>query len=140
MGFRSDEVEAALAEAARLQLLDDRAFARLWIESRLAHHPLSRSGMRRELAEKGVPPDTIDEVLSELCPEGQDREVALRLAQERFSRLAAVDPAARARRTVSYLTRRGFSPPDALRIVRALEKARPDGNGSTGGGATEVRP
>jgi regulatory protein len=136
MGFSSDEVEAALSEARRLELLNDRVFARLWIEDRVAHHPLARNTMKRELAEKGVAPETIDEVLSELCPKEQDREVALRLAQERFARHATLAPEARARRTVSYLTRRGFSVPDALAIVRALEKARRRDEGDADDGKT----
>ena len=124
MGFVTAEVEAALSEAVRLELLNDGLFAHLWVENRLSHHPLAHDALRRELAEKGIASETIDETLSELCPREKDKELALRLAQEHFARQGNRDPEARARRTVSYLTRRGFSVRDALGIVRFLEKRR----------------
>ncbi len=140
MGFVPAEVEAALSEAQRLELLNDRLFARLWAENRLAHHPLAQGAMRRELAEKGIVPQTIDEVLSELCSKEKDKELALTLAQERFARLENLDPETRARRTVSYLTRRGFSVRDALGIVRSLERQRSQTEGGADAGAGVIHP
>jgi len=140
MGFVSAEVEAALSEAVRLELLNDRLFARLWTENRLAHHPLAHDAMRRELAEKGIATQTIDGVLSELCPKAKERELAVRLAQERFARLENLDPETRARRAVSYLTRRGFSVRDASGIVRFLEKGRTETQGGADPGEGGIHP
>ena len=90
--------------------------------------------MRRELGDKGIASETIDEVLSELYPREKEKEVTLRLAQERFAHCENLDPEARARRTVSYLTRRGFSVRDALGVVRSLEKRRTEpGDGADAG-------
>jgi regulatory protein len=129
LGFSHDAVEAALAEAVRLKLLDDRLYARLWVEDRLLHHPLAREAVRRGLAEKGIASEVIEEALAESYPPAKEKALALSLGQERFEHHRGLDREARARRTVSYLTRRGFPVALSSGIVRSLEKGRePDGD------------
>jgi len=108
-------------------MIDDRAFARLWIEDRILHHPLARDAVTRELREKGVPDAIASEALGELYPEHLERELILRLARERYERLAGVGEEARDRRTLSYLTRRGFPFGLSGEIVRQLAKGERDG-------------
>ena len=107
-------------------MLDDRAFARLWIEDRILHHPLSRDAVARELREKGVPDAVAATALAALYPEEMERQLALRLARERYERLAGVDDEARDRRTLGYLTRRGFSFGLSGEIVRQLSRGARD--------------
>ena len=60
-------------------LIDDRVFARMWVESRQRGRGLSGRALRSELHRKGVPAPVIDEALEQVDPEDElaaAREVA----------------------------------------------------------------
>jgi len=125
-GFSVEAVEETLRRAEAAGLLDDALFARLWVEDRLLYHPLSRRAVKRELAEKGIAPETSEQVMEDLYPPEKEKEIALKLAQTRLDRYQSLDPTRRTRRTVAFLTRRGFNPPLASRVVQSVEKRRMD--------------
>jgi regulatory protein len=129
VGFAEEVVEGVLQKAEAAGLLDDTIFARLWVEDRLFHHPISRRAVQRELSEKGVAPETVEQVLDALYPSEKEKQLALQLAQTRYERTRGITQAQRARRTVAYLTRRGFHLSLAKRIVRALENQESEEDG-----------
>ena len=107
------------AEAERL--LDDSLFARLWVEDRLLYHPISRRAVQRDLAEKGIAAETIEQVLEALYPIAKEKQLALQLAQTRYEKTSGLTQLQRTRRTIAHLTRRGFPVALAKGIVRMLE-------------------
>ena len=121
MGFNDDAVEKVLRKAEAAGLLDDSLFARLWVEDRLLYHPISRRAVQRELAEKGIAAETIGQVLEALYPTAKEKHVALELGQTRYERNRGLTQLQRTRRTIAYLTRRGFPVAMAKGIVRMLE-------------------
>lgn len=125
-GFDRETIEETINKAEAAGLLDDRLFARLWVEDRLLHHPLSRRAIAQELAEKGIAPEIASVVLEEHYPPEKEEEIALDLAQTRLARYQGLEPARRVRRTVSFLTRRGFNAALASRVVRALSERLSD--------------
>ncbi len=125
-GFAEREVEAAIGLAKDAGLIDDRTFARLWIEDRILHHPLARDAVARELHEKGVPKTIATPALVEHYPEHVEKELVWKLARERYERLAGVEEEKRDRRTLSFLTRRGFRLGLSREIVRRLAKGELD--------------
>ena len=129
MGFGEETIEKVLHQAKNAGLLDDPLFARLWVEDRILHHPISRRAVERELTEKGIASDTVEQVLQALYPPEKEKQLALKLAQARYERYEGLTQVQRTRRTVAYLTRRGFSLGMAKSIVRALEvrKVKEDG-------------
>jgi regulatory protein len=58
-------IEAALRRLEHMGYLDDRAFARYWVENRDTFKPRSPRALRYELRQKGVTDSVIDEVLDE---------------------------------------------------------------------------
>jgi len=125
-GFSADQVEETIRRAKEAGLLDDRVFAKLWIEDRLLHRPASRRAIATELIEKGVEREVFEQLLDEAYPPIREREVALRLASGRYARLKGLEPARRARRTADFLMRRGFARSLAIAIVRGLEEGERD--------------
>ena len=121
LGFGEETVEGVLRRAEEDGLLDDGIFARLWVEDRLLHHPLSRLAVKRELVEKGIAPETVERVVETLYSPEKEKRLALQLAQTRFERAQGLTELQRTRRTIAYLTRRGFPVGMARRIVKALE-------------------
>jgi len=128
-GFDARTVEAELERLRRVGLVDDRAFARFWVENRTAFRPRSRRALQAELRRKGIPPAIVQEVLQETSPD--ERALALRLARERARRLQGLDPLAFRRRLAGYLLRRGFDGELVMEVLRALEQER--GGPSTDG-------
>jgi len=122
-GFDQDTIEETIQKGEVAGLLDDRLFAKLWVEDRLLYHPLSRRAVTQELAEKGIAPEIANEILGERYPPEKEKEIALKLAQTRLARYENLDRDRRIRRTVVFLTRRGFNISLATRVVRAaIEK------------------
>ena len=98
-----DEIIGRLMEAG---LLDDRAFARYWLENRRDFRPRGQRALRMELRQKGVPQDIIDEVLDE----GHSEDAAAyqaALAQAR--KIRTTEPREFRRKLEAHLVRRGFS-------------------------------
>ena len=122
-GFSTAEVDRALTLAKDGGLIDDRSFARLWVGERTANRPLSRQAVTRELLEKGVPNDIALAAVTDGYPDSLEKELLWRLARERYERLSGVDREKRERRTIGYLTRRGFS----VSLVRSVVSRIADG-------------
>jgi len=122
-GFDQDTIEETIQKGEAAGLLDDRLFAKLWVEDRLLYHPISRRAVTQELAEKGIAPEIANEILGERYPPEKEKEIALKLAQTRLARYENLDRDRRIQRTIAFITRRGFNISLATRVVRAaIEK------------------
>ena len=62
-GYRPELVEAAIARLLDLGMLDDEAFARLWVESRDRAHPRGEHALIIELRQKGIEASVITKTL-----------------------------------------------------------------------------
>jgi regulatory protein len=98
-------IEAVVERLTRAGLLNDREFARYWVENRVQFKPRGARALRQELWEKGVPDAVVAETL-----EGFDEEDAARqVAEAGARRMAHLDPRDFCRRLSAYMARRGFS-------------------------------
>jgi regulatory protein len=102
-GHPPEEIEAALVRLTEQKYLDDRATAKVFVESRQERTSEGRSRLRLELLKRGAPEEAIDAALAELTPD--DDTPAAREAAESWRRKGGVDPRALAR----HLERKGFS-------------------------------
>ena len=101
----SDAVRArVLARLREMAYLDDRAFARWWVENRVQFSPRSIRALRQELYQKGVPRALIDEALAPL----DDEQLALAAGQQRAYRWQHLPRADFEKKMIGYLQRRGF--------------------------------
>jgi regulatory protein len=102
-------------------MLDDAAFARLWVENRNACRPRGPQALRQELYRKGIERDVVDATLYDDELVGDEYERALTLARGILSRYAtSPDRATFQRRMGGYLQRRGFGYDIIKRIVDSL--------------------
>lgn len=98
-------VKQVLTRLTELDLLNDRKFARYWIEQRETFKPRSRQALRQELYQKGISRDIIDEAVSEV-----DEEAAARKAAQKKARTWNQLPRETFFSKMSgYLQRRGFN-------------------------------
>ncbi|MCM8780755.1 MAG: recombination regulator RecX [Candidatus Omnitrophica bacterium] len=117
--FNSTVIEKTLAFLRVRGFLDDRQFARSWLESRLKN----KFGLRRikqELLLKGIDKKIIDEQIEEIREGYSEEDLVAGLAQKRLNQLKDLDPQKAKRRLYSYLIRRGFSPERVLDVLNRL--------------------
>jgi regulatory protein len=123
LGYPSALCDEVVGRLVELGYLDDQAFARAWVESRDRARPRGAMALRRELQLKGVPADTISEVLEARAQAAADpaagagtaadvdRDAAQRLLERRASTLRReADPRRRRQKAYALLARNGFAP------------------------------
>jgi regulatory protein len=116
-GIPQDVADEIVGRYLEVGLLDDRAYARLWVESRVRARGLGVAALRRELRGRKVPDDIITEVLGGL--DGEDaRAAAVQRVRGRVSRCRLPLSGKDERRLIAFLMRRGHSTEDA-RIILA---------------------
>ena len=98
-------VEVVIERLTRAMMLNDREFARYWVENRLQFNPRGVRALRHELREKGVPVPIIADTLAD-C---DDEAAARKAAEAGAHRLARLEPRDFRRKLGGYLARRGFS-------------------------------
>ena len=121
-GYAPEVIEETIVQASAAGLLDDRLFAKLWVDDRVLHRPLSRQGVIRELRDLGIAPDLIESSMRDAYPPEREAELALELGEARWPRLRGLDRDKRMQRLAGYLTRRGFSVSVARDVARRLER------------------
>jgi regulatory protein len=87
-----------------VDLVDDCAFARTWVENRLTFRPRSSRMLRDELRKKGVPREAIEAALEDY----NDERAAYQAAQKAARRWSGTNWEEFRHRVGAYLTRRGF--------------------------------
>jgi regulatory protein len=98
-------------------LIDDAAFARLWVESRQRSKGLGRSALARELRKKGIDDELAQEALEQVDTDAEV-EAAHRLVQKRLRSMQGLDRTVQTRRLTGMLARKGYSPHVAFAVVR----------------------
>lgn len=105
-----------LAKLRRLNLVDDEAFARFWVESRQQSHPLGRMALRSELRLKGVNDDVIEKALRTL----DEDDAAYRAACKHARRYRDLNDRQAQQKLGAFLVRRGFPYSVARATVKRL--------------------
>ncbi len=103
-------------------LIDDRAFARDWVEQRQRGRGLAKRALDIELRNKGVADEIAQEALSEIAAEDEE-EVARALVAAKLRSVRNLDKDKATRRLVGMLARKGHSPGLAYRVVAEMLRA-----------------
>ncbi|WP_262928447.1 recombination regulator RecX [Streptomyces sp. CBMA29] len=113
-----DEVaEQVLERFQDVGLIDDRAFANSWVESRHRGRGLARRALAQELRHRGVDAELVNEAVG-LLDHDQEAQTARELVRRRLPGTRGLDRDKRIRRLAGMLARKGYSEGLALRVVR----------------------
>ncbi len=104
-GFGNEQVEKAIAKLKEENLIDDFAFAQFWKDNRLSFRIKSKRLIAKELRDKRVAPDIVDEITKDI----DDELNAYTIGCSRVRFLADLDYPRFRQRLSSYLSYRGFS-------------------------------
>ncbi len=112
--LRQKGIEAAIASAvldrlAEVGLIDDEAFARMFVASRQRTRPRGRRALFAELLKKGVAAEIAESVLDETAEAEDPVEAARRAVASRRRAAAGRADAEAKRKAEQFLLRRGFS-------------------------------
>ncbi len=109
--------ERLLDRFEEVGLIDDEAFARLWVSYRQPGKGLARRALAHELRRKGIDGDIAREVLDEVDP-ADEEEAARRLVRGKLRSVSRVDDMTATRRLVGMLARKGYPSGIAFAVVR----------------------
>jgi regulatory protein len=115
-----DVAEAVLDRFEEVRLIDDADFAEMWVRSRSQTRKLAKGALRRELADKGIDPDTVAGALEQLSDEAEEaaaRELVRRKLRGTGDLADRAERDKTTRRLAAMLARKGYQPAQAFRIV-----------------------
>lgn len=113
----AETIESVVERLKSAGLLDDEAFSKAWVESRLRANPRGRRMIEWELRQKGVSDQEIEAAL-----DGVDDEAsALQAAQKRWPRLQALPVRERKKKLSDFLARNGFDYSVIEETLRRIE-------------------
>jgi regulatory protein len=126
-GVPDDAATTVLSRFTEVGLIDDRAFAAAWVDSRHAGRGLARRALAAELRRRGVDGEIVGEAIAVVDAEAEER-AARQLVDRRLAGTRRLDQPARIRRLAGMLARKGYPAGLAMRVVRealAAEGADP---------------
>lgn len=121
----ADIAEAVLDRMAEVGLVDDAAYARMWVESRQSGRGLARRALAHGLRQKGI-----SDADAEMALEGIGEDVERAAAEDLVARKAKASHGlareVRVRRLVGMLARKGYSSSLAYSVVTQVLDAEAD--------------
>lgn len=120
--FGEADVDATIERLIESGLLNDRRYAKMFVESRLRTKPLSRSHLYQQLRQHGIAQELIEEALSGAASDS-DEENARLLAEKYVRQYASIDSEQRRQRVQRRLVSRGFSYETVRRAYEDAEAA-----------------
>ena len=115
-----DELAASLLDRfTEVGLIDDAAFARLWVEGRHRSRGLAPRALAQELRRKGVGDEDAKAALEQIDEDDQ-RTAARALVDKKLRSMRGVDPQVATRRLAGLLARKGYSAGLAFSVVREV--------------------
>jgi regulatory protein len=115
--FADDVITQTLGYFKDLGFINDQRFARDWINARL-NRPFGLSRIRYELKHKGLAADIIKDELDRAAGEHDELDVLRKLVKQRKRQYEGIEPAKAKQRLVGYLSRKGFSIGNILKVIR----------------------
>lgn len=109
--------EQVLSRFAEVGMIDDAAFAQLWVSSRHRGKGLASRALRQELRRKGVDDELVADAVASLDPD-VERETARTLVQRKLRTTAGLPADAQVRRLAGMLACKGYPAGLAFQVVR----------------------
>jgi len=111
-----------LEKLKSLQLIDDKAFTKWWVEQRSGGRPAGVRLVRFELRRKGIDRQAIDEQIAEARGSGGDEILAEKVAVKKLKRIMNLPKLEIRKKLYSALGLRGFSSEIIEKVIDKLLK------------------
>jgi regulatory protein len=107
-GYSNISRKELLDQLKKEGLVNDREFARQWVDSRLRSSPKGKRFLRKELLEKGVSGKVIDKIFSEKISELDERKIADGLIRKKLAKSGIKKDLKLKGKLYRYLLQRGI--------------------------------
>ncbi|MFC2064107.1 RecX family transcriptional regulator [Chloroflexota bacterium] len=98
-------IDKVIEKLQNNNILDDKVFAKVWIENRNDFHPRSRFALRMELKKKGIPEEIIENELQSV----DEEKLAYKAGRKYSNRLKKLELPLFRKKLSSFLARKGFA-------------------------------
>ena len=122
--YGEGDILATVERLKELNLLNDEAYAREFVRSRLATKPVSRQKLYLDLRNHRVPEELIEAALNDL-PREMEADNAREVAMKFWRQMSGLDESVRRERVLRRLMSRGFSTEASLAAIREAEEEEP---------------
>ncbi|ALG14774.1 recombinase RecX [Kibdelosporangium phytohabitans] len=109
--------ERVLGRLDQVGLIDDKAFAEMWVRSRHTYQGMGRKALSVELRRRGVDNDTAAEAVAAVDEDAEEERARL-LVRKKLPSMRSADQQTKIRRLVGMLARKGYSQGLAYRVVK----------------------
>lgn len=124
-GCEPEVTAVVLDRMSEVGLVDDEAYAEMFVRSRQETKGLAAGALRHELRQKGVADDLVDAALEEIDPE-REKDQARSLVARRMRTMRGLDREVQTRRLASFLARKGYGPGVAYQVIREALDGLPE--------------
>jgi regulatory protein len=124
-GCEPDVARQVLDRMTDVGLVDDEAFAEMYVRSKQETKGLAAGALRHELRQKGVAEEVVDAALEEIDPE-REKEQARALVARRLRTMRGLDRDAQTRRLAGFLARKGYQPGVSYQLIREALDGLPE--------------
>ena len=117
-----DITAAVLDRFEEVGLIDDQAFASMWVESRHRSKALARSVLKRELAQRGIDRESIEEAVDQIDDDAEWQR-AREFAERKFRVRSGEDRLKAVNRLAGQLARKGYPANVCFTVAREVSAA-----------------
>ena len=105
--YSAEVIEEVIGSLKKARLLDDRLFAKLWVESRIKR-PLGLARLRYELKQKGIDKDIIESTLCAVMENYDEGKIIGEIMRSKIKKMGSTRPDKFKSRLYGFLIRRGY--------------------------------
>jgi len=102
-------IEKVLEKLERLNIVNDKRFAEMFVRDRTRLNPKGRRALQMELAQKGIDKKTIEEVLLETFSEDVEAESLKKIFEKAEKKYSGFEDQEKKQKIIKYLFSKGFS-------------------------------
>lgn len=122
IGYDAAIIDWVIGELKRLKFLDDQRFAQSFAQTQMITRPVGEYYLRRELKDKGVDEQLIEQTIDQVYQEKGQLAVALDLAAQRKKRYKNIEEIKAKKQVSNFLLRRGFDWDTVSEVMELWEK------------------
>lgn len=123
--IENDIIDRVITRLQELELLDDAAFARYWVEQRETFKPRSRRALQYELFQKGLSHTIVEQAVAGV----DEMDAAYRAGEKKAARWATLPEEEFHNKMNAFLSRRGFNYAVIAEVSRQLWRESTAGDG-----------
>lgn len=101
-------IERVIGHLENLGLINDEAFTREMVQSKLGSKPVGKRVIKQKLFQKGIPGSLSDKVLEEMYSGENEKQLALQIYAKYLPKLSGLDKFKKRKKLFDHLIRKGF--------------------------------